>query len=265
MAWRTAVVGAGVSGLAAALELARRSEVTLIDRLPTTGGMSGWAHPEVRRLSEACRAAGVVEILGATALRWDGQRLLVARPGGIHWLAIDHVVYAGGWRPATQAEIGLVGSRPAGLLPATVAIHLLEAGTRLGRRPVLVGTTHWAATVARHIHRSGLRVTVVTAGEGPRPAYADAWWPGWEAISIAGTDRVERLDLRRLGQTVALPCDAVILAADPRPLRNVDGAVHGGTNVTYVQPDVQAATAMRILTATGIARGINESFQEAAT
>jgi hypothetical protein len=155
----------------------------------------------------------------------------------MRWMEFDHLVYAGGWRPSTRAELGIAGSRPAGVFPALVAKHLLEAGACLGRRIMIVGATSWSRLVADEVHREAHQVVVVDRAGGSRPAYADEWWSGWEAVSIHGAARVEATSLRKGTEIVRTVCDAVVLAAEPQPLRNVDGAIGGGVSVTYAQPD----------------------------
>ena len=243
---RVAVVGAGLSGLAAARELASAAMVTLVDRLPATGGEAGWEHASVRALTDECGRAGVEMQLGATALRWEGGRLLTAAPGAIAWRSFDHLVVATGCRPATRAELRLAGSRGAGVLSALVAIHLAEAGAPMGRRVAILGTTPWAERMGRDVRAAGSRVVVIAPDGSVRPPYADDWWPGWEAVEVEGHPRVTRLVLERDGVRMHCACDSVVLADDPRPLRNVDGALADVPGVSFVQawePDPSAKIA----------------------
>jgi glycine/D-amino acid oxidase-like deaminating enzyme len=208
------VVGAGVAGLAVAGELARRGErVTLVDRVPVPGGVLGDEHPAVRRLFAACH--GVALELGMTALRWAGGALAIAGPRGVRELPARHLIYAGGTRPSTPAELRLAGSRPAGVLPAPVAIHLVEAGAVLGRRVAVLGDGLWASATVRALERQGASRVLRVPALGP--------------LTLSGHVRVEAVG--------DVACDCVVLAAHERPLRNVDGAVlDGAADVTYVQP-----------------------------
>ena len=124
------VVGAGAAGLGAATALAgaRRGRA----RRPRPGAgrrrgprARGRAAPASRRPS----APASTFALGATATRWEDGRLLVCAPGAIRWRAAATLVFAGGMRPATAAELGLAGDRPAGVLAGAVARHLLETGS----------------------------------------------------------------------------------------------------------------------------------------
>ncbi len=229
------VVGAGIAGLAVAAELAGERTITVIDRLPAVGGECGFEHPVVRSLTAACRAAGASFLLGTTALRWSGGRLLIAAPGSIRWLAADRLVFAGGCRPGTAAELRLAGARLAGVVSATVAIHFLDAGVRLGRNPVILGETDFAAEVAGRFRRTGTPVRIVAPEAYAAPADADEWWPGWRGSRARGTGRVREIEIARGERREWLACDAVILADGIRPLRNVDGAIADTDPATFVQ------------------------------
>ncbi len=233
---RLVVVGAGISGLAAASALAADgAAVTVVERLPAVGGTRHYDHPDVQSLERECAQRGVAMRLGATALRWQDCRLLVAAPGSIEWLEADHLVFAGGCRPATQVEMRIMGSRLAGVMSATIAVHLAEAGARLGRKPVLVGVSDWAERVAVHLRATNVPIAVVSAEDAERPSYADEFWPQWTAEQVLGAGRVEELRIARGDDRRRVLCDAVILADQIRPLRNVEGAVFGGEHVTFAQ------------------------------
>ena len=240
-----AVVGAGVAGLAAAAELAGRGPVIVLDRLPVPGGVLPYDAPEVRRLADRCAAAGVRWLLGTTALRWQDGRLLAAGPDGISWVSAAHLVFAGGDRPATAAELPLTGPRLAGVLPAPVAIHLAEAKVVLGRHVVIVGTGDWAGAARHAIARQRAEVTVIAREAAPGPAFPhDRLIRGWVPVAVSGSGRVSTLTLEKSTQQYAITCDAVILAEAVRPLRNVDGAiVDPAPGVTFVQPAAGVTTA----------------------
>ncbi len=240
------MVGAGVAGLAAAGELASRADVVVLDRLPVPGGVLPFDLPAVRALADRCRAAGVRWLLGTTAVRWDPGRLLTVGPQGIQWLDAVHLVFAGGCRPATAAEVPVAGPRLAGVLPAPVAIHLAEAGVTLGRRVVIVGAGDWARAARDAIsgQRSHIvQITVVAPDPaGAIPFQRDAMISGWTPVAVSGRGRVSAVTLERAGQRLVLDCDAVILAASARPLRNVDGAIfEPAPGVTYVQPAAETS------------------------
>jgi NADPH-dependent 2,4-dienoyl-CoA reductase/sulfur reductase-like enzyme len=229
------IVGAGLAGLSIAQQLGKNLRVMLIDRVPATGGILGYDCPIIRDTERLCVTAGVEFLLGTTALRWDGSRLLVAGPQGIRWLEARHLVYAGGGRPSTQAELGIAGSRLAGVMPATVAAHLLEIGVRLGNHIVIVGSGDWATHVIEELKHQQTRISVVVLEGESMPSFVYERWIGWKPFAVRGTSRVNELQLARDSLVERIVCDAVVLAGHPKPLRNVDGAVFSGTNVTFVQ------------------------------
>jgi NADPH-dependent 2,4-dienoyl-CoA reductase/sulfur reductase-like enzyme len=246
---RLLVVGAGVAGLTIAIELGRDVPITMIDRLPAPGGVLGYEHPIIRDLLRRAHRGRVEYLLGTTALRWIGNQLLVGGPRGIEWLAGLHLAFCGGTRPSTAAELKLAGDRLAGVMPATVAIHLMEAGVRIARRAVVIGQSDWAVRAAQALGHQGARIAVVLIDGDARAPFGDAQWSGWTPVRIHGTGRVSELLLARDGFQLRLPCDAVILGARVRPLRNIDGAVFGGEGVTFVQLVAENAAASEVVEA----------------
>ena len=228
-----AVVGAGPSGLGCATVLAAEGPVVLIDRIPVPGGTAGWDGREIRGYVTTVRRLGARMRLGETALRWDGRRLLLVSPGGAGWLDAAGLFVACGLRPATLADWRVTGDRPAGVIPATVAEHLLQAGVRLWSTVVVAGDGPWAASVARSARRLGTRVIAVS----DHADWADERHPRPKQWSITGRDRVTGIRLEGEAGVTELACDGVVLAGDPAPARNIDGAVlPGAAGVTFVQP-----------------------------
>jgi len=244
VAERIVVVGAGIAGLAAARELAVGAEVELVERLPEVGGTWGFEHPLVGELRRSCVELGVRLTLGVTALRWRERRLLLVGPGERAWREAEHLVFAGGTRPATAAELPLFGARAAGVFAGTVAHHLLEGKVRLGERPVVCGDGYWAELVLAELG-DGARATRV--GAAPASGPEAAAWSDWRPLAVRGRDRVEELLVGRGEEERALPCDCVVLAADQRPLRNVDGAIVEAADVTFAQLCADRVTADEVL------------------
>jgi NADPH-dependent 2,4-dienoyl-CoA reductase/sulfur reductase-like enzyme len=247
------VVGAGIAGLTVARELADAHAVTVIDRLPAVGGVLGYEHPQVAAAAKAGRAAGASMLLGTTALRWQGGRLLVAGPAGIEWLAADHLVIAAGARPAVAAEQRLAGPRLAGVYPAPLAIHLAEAGVGFGRRACVIGAGNWARRVVEVLEHRGTEVTGISAEADAVAELGSAWWAGWTALEVGGVRRVSSLTVVRDGIRRRIDCDSVVLADGIRPLRNVDGALSGASDVFFIQPARASLTADEVIDAARIA------------
>lgn len=61
------------------------------------------------------------------------------------------------------------------------------------------------------------------------------WWPGYRPIRTHGLGRIEKVTVERGTLHCDLGCDTLILASDPRPIRNIDGAVRDADGVTFVQ------------------------------
>jgi hypothetical protein len=224
------IVGAGITGLACAAALGERTVV--VDRIPVPGGVHGWERPETAALVDRC--AGRL-LLGSTAIRWDGERLLAVGPAGVERLAATVLVVASGARPRGRAELGIAGDRPAGVVPATVACHLAENGLPVGRRPLILGGGDWAARAAHELLAAGATDVRVLAPDGllrsmpPGAAVSE----GGTVAAVRGRRRVERVELSDGGE---LACDALVLAHGLVAARNVDGAVLHGTKVVYAQP-----------------------------
>jgi hypothetical protein len=229
------VVGAGPTGLGCAAALAERIPVVIVDRIPVVGGTAGWHAPPIRACAARAQRLGAHVRLGVTAIRWRDQRLTLVGPGAVDELAAHHLFVAAGLRPATPADLRITGDRPAGIVAATVAEHLLDAGIRLWKVAVLIGDGPWVAAVASAAHRLGTRVvTIGASGEWGDEHHArpNAW-------QILGGDHVRavRLEYGSSSSTVEVSCDAVVLAADPVPNRNIDGAITAPTEgVTFAQP-----------------------------
>lgn len=249
---RIVVVGGGIAGLAAAAALAERAEVLVVERLPAPGGTWEFDHPMVELLVRECEQRGVTLEWGDTALRWKDSRLLVVGPGRRAWIEADHLVFAGGTRPATPAEVPLVGSRPAGLFVATVAHHLLEARVTLGRRIALCGNGYWAELVLKELP-AGTHVTLVSDGPVPQPPAGVSMdvLSNQRPVEVLGFDRVQGLLTESVGAAQpsrsTVSCDAVVLAGDIRPLRNVDGAIVDAPDVTFIQPTAAVLTAQDVV------------------
>jgi hypothetical protein len=230
------VVGAGPTGLGCAAELANVHPVELIDRIPVPGGEAGWSTPEITALVVDARSRGVRFRLGNTAVRWQPGRLLVAGPGKIEWLPGERLFYAGGLRPATAADLFITGERPAGILPATVAHHLLAAQNRLWDRLSVIGDGPWAGAVAEHARSGGSTIIAITRG-CDAPTWADEVTTQATQIAIVGRDRVSAVRVCTKQQWADIPCDGVVLAANPQPNRNVTGALRDDSpGVTFIQP-----------------------------
>lgn len=232
---RIAVVGAGPSGLGCAVELAPDHQVTVIDRLPVAGGETGWQNAHIRKYVSKAHGSGVSFELGAMATRWDGTQLIAVSPLGSQNIDVDYLFFAGGIRPSTSAEIELSGDRPAGVIPATVALHLLESGVALWHDAVVIGEGHWASEIIAAITKQGGKCTSVITGEAGSDSGVTTI-ENAKNFKVFGTSRVERFECDVAEETLKFTCDAVILAGPARPNRNIEGAlIDPASHCTFVQ------------------------------
>lgn len=248
------VVGAGPSGLAAALHFSSGAHVVVVDRIPVPGGESGWQSKDVQDMAHECRRKGVQLRLGATAMRWQSNHLLVGEPGRVSTIRADRLVYAGGVRPGTAFDLGITGERPAGVLPATVAEHLLTTGVPLWRRPVIIGRGRWATRLLSHLRHHDADVTLVTLdGESGIDGVRQVRCHG--GIVVSSRERVTAVTVSTSTGATEVSCDAVLLAGRPQPNRNVDGAVlDSAADVLFVQPRSGDGPKERAVAAAAICR-----------
>jgi hypothetical protein len=130
----------------------------------------------------------------------EARRLLVCGPADTRRHAARHLVFTGGTRPATAAELGLAGDRPAGVLPITVARHLLQASPALWRRAAIIGVGPGAAEAAAAITAAG-GAAIYVGDRAPAPEWAGEAWAGWTPEAIVGRTRVSALRIARAGET----------------------------------------------------------------
>ena len=234
------IAGAGRSGLHAARLLAGHGlAVTLVERLPAPGGQE--PEPDAEALARAARVAGVRFVLGTLAVSLTGgaaptlAKVQTLGIDGARSFPADALVVATGTRPATLAELGATGDRTAGVLPGSAAVHLIESGVLPGWRPVIVGGGDLARHCLSLCLRAGAHGASLVIPSGPpgagvpvpggRGQDAVDVYDGWRLVSVHGQPRVGHVVVARDGQTLRIPADAVILAQDRRPMRNIENAV----------------------------------------
>ena len=231
------VVGAGVSGLSVSAGLADAGHaVTVIDRVPVSGGVLGYDDPAVKRLHQRATGGRVSFLLGETVIRWIERRALVVGPIGIRWIDADHLVVCTGVRPRTQAEHVIVGNRLAGVLPVTAAVHLLESGASLGARGVVIGGGWWTDRFVHHTPASSAITVIGPSGKTSAPPGV-RYWNGWSPSRVLGNERVTGVVVSRDHASELISCDHLVLAQTDIAYRNIDGAIREyADDVTYVQP-----------------------------
>ncbi len=235
---RVVIAGSGLAGLACAVALAGRAECAVFERLPVIGG-EDWADERLAQLVRRAAAAGVQFVAGTQAVRWDGRSLLAVGQR-TRQLDADVLVVATGHRPLTRAELGIQGVRCGGILPVTVALHLLRHRVSLGHAPLVIGGGGWASQAVSALLDSPARHVTVLAPDGvlaplAGPPRVDVH-PGARPVGIGGGDRVSVVEaVTPSGESVRHPCDAVVLAHGLVPYRNIDGAIDNGPGIVFAQ------------------------------
>lgn len=230
------IAGTGLAGLACAAHLSAEIDCILVERLPVAGG-EDWEERHVRELVRRARERGARISAGTQAVRWDGSHVLLL--GAESHMARAHaLVVATGHRPLTLGELGVAGERCGGVVPATVAQHLIDHGVRLGHRPVIVGGGRGAAAIMRRLALQGAQVHAVLPDdlERNRELPAQHQYPGARLLEIRGRPRVASVQIGWPdGRSQEVACDALILAHGRVPYRNIDGAVLPTPGVVFAQ------------------------------
>jgi hypothetical protein len=219
---RVAIAGAGVAGLRCATELAHRVECHVFDSLPLP----------------ASEVPGTSFLGDTRVLRFRAGRLLAL---GRHTTAAPYsaLVVATGHRPLTRTELRIDGAPCGGILPATVAEHLLDHGLDLGQ-VVVVGDAAALGLAQRLLARPGRQVALLLpdgpAGPvsgSPRLAVHDGLHP----LELRGWPRVERILAGPKDGPVRLElaCETVILAYGRVPHRTIEGATGPAPGVVFAQ------------------------------
>lgn len=217
--------------------------VTLVERLPMGGGQDP-ERPGTDKLFAAAEQAGVSSMLATLAVRWDGRGLETLGVEGATRVECNVVVIATGTRPATRGELNIGGDRCAGILPGSAAVHLVDSGVLLGRRPVILGGGDLASSCAERLGRSGAEAVTLVAPEGPRAVFPQGVrvLDGWEVRSVHGRARVASVVVARDGVEQVVPSDALVLAHRRVPMRNVEGAIFAAPGVVFCHSSADPKT-----------------------
>ncbi|MEA4861681.1 MAG: NAD(P)/FAD-dependent oxidoreductase [Victivallaceae bacterium] len=249
-----AVIGAGAAGLAAAEVTAKAGRSTIvIDREEFPGGVLlqcihngfGLHHfkeeltgPEYAgRLAEGARAAGAELMLNSTVIdlskQEDGTKLLtvLSSTDGVTEITAKAVLLAMGCRERNRGNIGIPGTRPAGVYTAGLAQRLLNmSGLLPGKSAVIVGSGDIGLIMARRLSWSGIPVKAVIEIR-PFPSglarniaqclddFDIPLYLGHTVTRIIGHDRVEGVEVSPLVDMVpdesrkfTIDCDTVLLS-----------------------------------------------------
>ncbi|MFW6180189.1 MAG: NAD(P)/FAD-dependent oxidoreductase [Spirochaetota bacterium] len=248
------VVGGGSAGMAAAVEIADQGySVGVVEREDCLGGILNqcihngfglhehgedltgpeYAERAVRRVRET---AGVEVFLRTTINESGDTREGLAVYGfspehGVIRFDTRALVLAMGCRERNRGNIGIPGSRPAGLFTAGLAQRLVNIdGYVPGRRAVIVGSGDIGLIMARRMTWVGAEVAAVVEIQ-PYPSglarniaqciddFGIPLYLSHVVSRIAGKDRVEAVEVTPLKNgvpdpagTFTIPCDTLLLS-----------------------------------------------------
>ncbi|HEX5896009.1 MAG TPA: NAD(P)/FAD-dependent oxidoreductase [Thermoleophilaceae bacterium] len=241
------VIGAGPSGLAAALELRRRgaADVLVLEREADPGGIPRHARHQgfglrdlrrplsgpayARRYAELATAAGAELRTETMVTGWSpGGPLELTGPLGRERVEPAAVVLATGCRERPRSARLVPGSRPAGVITTGTLQQLVYLkGLSPGTRALVVGAEHVSFSALLTLVHGGARaVGMVTelprhqslalfrAGAALR--FRAPVWTRTAVSAIHGRPRVEEVELTDLdsGATRRVACDTVVFTAD---------------------------------------------------
>jgi NADPH-dependent 2,4-dienoyl-CoA reductase/sulfur reductase-like enzyme len=178
------VIGAGAAGMAAALRIRQDGfRVALVEREDHLGGIllqcihNGFGlhyfkeeltGPEfAERFADRVAGAGIDVYLDTTVIEMspkDGEKsLLICGPHhGIVQLNAQVVVLAMGCRERNRGNLGIAGTRPAGVFTAGLAQRLINIeGYKPGARAVIIGSGDIGLIMARRLTWTGAKVLAV--------------------------------------------------------------------------------------------------------
>jgi thioredoxin reductase len=245
------VIGGGPAGLAAALGARRAGakDVLILEREPEPGGIlrqcvhdgfglflykESISGPEyAERLSEDVRREGISVRTGAMVLDLGADRLLrVNAADGYRLIRAGAVVLAMGCRERTREMIEIPGTRPAGVLTAGSAQHMVNLqNLRIGHDAVILGSGDVGLIMARRLTFEGVRVRGVfellpwTNGleRNVRQCLLDFGIPlelSTTVIEVRGRDRVSGVVVARVDEALRpiagtereVACDTLLLS-----------------------------------------------------
>jgi len=277
------VVGAGSAGMAAALRMRTRGlSVAVVEREDHLGGIliqcihNGFGLHRFRadltgpeyadRFIQPLIAAGIDAYLDATVLsiaaEADGKRTVTVCSSryGVLRLSAGAVVLAMGCRERNRGNVGISGTRPAGVFTAGLAQRLVNIeGWLPGRRAVIVGSGDIGLIMARRLTLAGCEVLCVVEIQ-PYPSgivrnivqclndFSIPLHLGHVITRIRGRQRVEGVEVAPLAdgapdlsRLFALECDTVLLSVGLVPENEISARagvrINRATGGPYVDAD----------------------------
>ena len=252
------IVGAGPTGLAAAIELKRLGArgVVVADREPEAGGIprlchhTGFGLQDLRRVlsgpayaqhyGRLAREAGVAVQTAVTITGWRGaNRVSFTSPQGLGETDARAILLATGCRERPRSARLIPGSRPAGVFTTgSLQRFVYEHRLPVGRRAVIVGAELVSLSALMTLRHAGVAVAGMVTELPEHQIYFPylplkwllADWlmrtpilPRARVTQILGRGRVEGVEITSPGarrvETVA--CDTVVFTGDWIPEHEV--------------------------------------------
>jgi thioredoxin reductase len=243
-----AVIGAGPSGLAAAIALknAGVTRVVVLDRETQAGGvprhcnhppygMREFGHvlkgPEyARRIVAHARNAGVEIHISTTVTDIkQGGVLLLSTPDGVCQMTPRRVVYATGVRETPRSGRLISGARVQGVVnTGTLQSMVYQKRRRPFRRPVIIGTELVAFSALMTCRAAGIRpIAMIEAGPSATARWPSALYPRLNSVKLLTGTRLIEIEGDQVVQSVKvagpdgsirnIECDGVILTGNFTP------------------------------------------------
>ncbi len=225
MRYELLIIGGGATGLGA-LRWARENDVEaiLVEHTPYLGGMSRYIH-HLRDCFDVNFLRDLPDsniLLETTALRIGGDGVLISSRRGIEVVGAEKILCACGVRERHVFELGIHGSRVAGILFPSEAIRLIREFKIIpGRRAVVYGNSVTAMEAALEMKLSGMDVIII--GRDFEPCISklleeyEILIRDGRVISILGRERVERVVL----EDSEIQADTFIIGTGYSPNKNL--------------------------------------------
>ncbi len=247
------IVGGGTAGLSAARQISEKGFSTaIVERENCLGGIlnqcihAGFGlHRFKRDLTGPEYAEKDIELLSGRSIdvftgttvfdikaESENRTLYASSEKGVMELEARAVVLAMGCRERNRGNLGIGGSRPAGIMTAGLAQRLLNIeGYLPGEKAVIIGSGDIGLIMARRLTWSGAKVMAVVeilpypSGLARNIAQCvdDFGIPlllGYTVSSINGNERVESVDISPfrdgvpdLSRSFRMECDTVLISA----------------------------------------------------
>jgi thioredoxin reductase len=280
------IVGAGPAGLAAAIELRRRTgaQVLVVDRERDPGGVprhsahTGYGLRDLRRVmtgpayarhyAATAAGAGAQIRAAATVTGWTPDRAaIVTSADGIQTVTARAVLLATGCRERPRPARLVPGDRPPGVMTTgELQQRVYLGGERRPGRAVVVGAEHVSFSAMVTLEHAGADVVALVTDLPRQQSYAAfalaaaARWrvPVWTSTAVRqvlGRGRLAAVELAdvRTGAVRSVACDTLVFTGDWIPdhelARAAGTAIDPGTSGPAV--DTSLETSVPLIFAAG--------------